>query len=272
MRGDRQRSRPRSRSGATPGCVGGGPPALDARCLRARAPWELQPRAGGAGGDGRPLPRVSAGRRRERQAGRVAAVRSAQRSRVSLPGRGGRDLDAAARRAVRRATAQALFMRPAGRPGRRQRPPGAGAADHREAGPGRFFPAAPRHAGAGPGGRRRGAGAGHRQVAVTTGAWARLQRLLDRLLPDRPLAHRPDRQRAADRALSKRGADGAAGHRPGFSPRYPRGSDPPRARALRARPFGAGRGLPDVSGAGGDSGAGQGAGPAAGRDRAGRAR
>jgi len=41
-------------------------------------------------------------------------------------------------------------------------------------------------------------------------ARARLERVLDRLLSDRPLARRSDRQRAVDRTLPERGADLAA--------------------------------------------------------------
>ena len=67
--------------------------------------------------------------------------------------------------------------------------------------------------------------------------------VLDRLLPHRPLARRPDRERALPRPLPQRGADGAAGHRPRLPARHPRGADPARARALRRRALGAGRGV-----------------------------
>ena len=46
-----------------------------------------------------------------------------------------------------------------------------------------------------------------RPGAAAAGPGPGLERLLDRLLPDRALARRPDRQRAADRALPQRGAD-----------------------------------------------------------------
>ena len=63
--------------------------------------------------------------------------------------------------------------------------------------------------------------------------------VLDRLLPHRPLARRPGRERPVPRPLPQRGADRAAGHRPRLPARHPRGADPARARALRARPLGA---------------------------------
>ena len=110
------------------------------------------------------------------------------------------------------------------------------------------------------------------RALLPAGAGAGLERLLDRLLPDRALARRPDRQRAPDRALPQRGTDLAARHRPRLSPRHPRAADPPRARALWPRPLGAGGGLPHVSRARSDPRARQGAGTAARRDRAGGAR
>ena len=65
---------------------------------------------------------------------------------------------------------------------------------------------------------------------------------------------------------------GAARHRPRLPARHPRGADPARARALRPRPRGAGRDLPDLSRARRDPRAGQGPGAARRRDRARRAR
>ena len=97
-------------------------------------------------------------------------------------------------------------------------------------------------------------------------------RLVDRLLPHRPLARRPDRQRPAARALPQRGDHDAARHRPRLPARRARGPDPARARALRARPLGARGRVPDLPGARRDPRDRQGAGPAAGGDRAGRAR
>ncbi len=57
-----------------------------------------------------------------------------------------------------------------------------------------------------------------------------------------------------------------------FPAGHPRAADPARARALRARPRGAGRGLSDLPRAGGDPRAGQGARAARRRDRARRPR
>ncbi len=96
-----------------------------------------------------------------------------------------------------------------------------------------------------------------------------LERVLDRLLPDRALPRRSDRQRAADRALSERGADLAAGHRPRLPAGHSGKADPPRARALRPRTLGPGGCLSHIPGPGRDPGAGQGAGAAPRRDRAG---
>ena len=81
----------------------------------------------------------------------------------------------------------------------------------------------------------RGASAGARGAAA--GARARVERVVDRLLPHRPLARRPGRERPLPRALPQRGALGAAGHRPRLPARHPRGADPARARALRPRPL-----------------------------------
>ena len=114
------------------------------------------------------------------------------------------------------------------------------------------------------------AGLGARAAAA--GARARLLGVLDRLLPHRPLAHRPGRQRPVPRALPQRGADRAAGHRPRLPARHPRGPDPAHPRPLRARALGAGGGVPDVPLARRDPRARQGARAAAGRARAGRAR
>ena len=96
---------------------------------------------------------------------------------------------------------------------------------------------------------------------------ARLERLLDRLLPHRPLAHRPDPERVLPGALPQRGADRAARHRPRLPARHPRRADPARARPLRARPLCVGGRLLHFRGP--QRGARlQGARPAAGRDRA----
>ena len=81
----------------------------------------------------------------------------------------------------------------------------------------------------------RGPGVG--APAAAAGARAGVERVLDRLLPHRPLARGPDRERAVARALPERGAHRAAGHRPRLPARHPRRADPARARPLRARPL-----------------------------------
>ena len=98
----------------------------------------------------------------------------------------------------------------------------------------RLLPAAPRHARAGARGGRGGARAGVVAAPAAAGARTRVERVLDRLLPHRPVARRPDRERAAPRPLPERGADRAAGHRPRLPARHPRRADPARARPLRA--------------------------------------
>ena len=115
----------------------------------------------------------------------------------------------------------------------------------------------------------RGSSAG--PPAAAARARPRLERQLDRLLPDRPLAHRPDPQPALPGALPARGDHLAARHRPRLPARHPREADPARARALRHRARGAGGGVRDVPLEGRDPRPRQGARPAGGRDRAGRA-
>ena len=69
-----------------------------------------------------------------------------------------------------------------------------------------LLPAAPRPARARARGGGRGPRAGHGARAAAAGPRPRLLGVLDRLLPHRPLAHRPDRERALPRALPQRGA------------------------------------------------------------------
>ncbi len=147
-------------------------------------------------------------------------------------------------------------------------PPGRGAAGDRLAGAERLLPAAPRPARAGPRGGGRGARAQRGPGAAAAGAGEGLQRVVDRLLPDRPLARRPDRVRAAPRALPQRGDHRAARHRPRLPARHPRRAHPARARPLRPRALGAGGRLRHLPGALGHPRPGQVAGAAAGRDRA----
>ena len=222
------------------------------------------------GGDGGALPRVSRGGGRDRAAGR--ALRFDLRSDLGYRYPGAED--------ERRCASWPSSARPActsatpaaGESAARDGPAGGGAADHRGAEPARLLPPAPRHARARTRGRGRGARPRQRPRAPAPGPRTGLERLLDRLLPDRPLARRPDRQRAADRALPQRGADLAARHRPRLPAGHPREADPPRARALRPRPLGAGRRLPHLPRARGDPRARQGARAAAGGDRASGAR
>ena len=105
-------------------------------------------------------------------------------------------------------------------------------------------------------------------LGAAAGAGEGVERVLDRLLPHRPLARRPDRERAVPRPLPQRGADGAAGHRPRLPARHPRGADPARARALRPRPLRARRGVRHLPGALGGARLRQGARAAAGGGRA----
>ncbi len=77
----------------------------------------------------------------------------------------------------------------------------------------------------------------------------RLLRRLDPLLPDRPLARRPDQAQPVPRPLPERRDRLGAGHRPRLPARYPRAADPARVRALRPRARRARRQLPDVQAA-----------------------
>ena len=171
VRGHRQRARSCPPSGPAAGRVRGGAPAHHAGCLRASAAGELQPCAGGARGDGGTLCRISRGGGRDGPAGRRAALRPRQRSRLPVSRGRGRRRHAHAGRAVRHPPARAL------RHGVRRYPragghaPGGGDADHRLAGPARFLPAAPRHARAGP--RGGGGGARNRERPRAAAARAR---------------------------------------------------------------------------------------------------
>ena len=210
--GDRQRPRARARARAAAGRVHGAAPSHDAGRVGAHAARQLLARAGLAGGDGGALPRAPGGGGGDARAGRPPAVRPERRPRVPLPGVRRRAGAQQARRAVLGSPGEALPGRPPTR-GRRARAARGGAAGDRLAGPGRLLPAAPRPAGAG----ARGGGGGARAVvgagAAAAGARARVLGVLDRLLPHRPLAHRPGVERAVPRALPQRGADRAAGHR-----------------------------------------------------------
>ncbi len=275
-RRDRRRARPLARPRRAAGRVRGAPSPPHARRLRAAATRQSQPRDDLAAGDGEPFRRPPRGRRRDAEAGRAAALRPHQRPRLPLPRRGGAGRPQATRGAVRGAPAGALWRRRAGpRAGRARR--GGGAARRRAEGDrparaGRLLPAAPRDARALARGRDRGARAGLGAGAARARPRPGLLGLLARLLSDGPLAHRSGRERAGAGPLPARGAPRAARHRPRLPPRHPRAADPARARSLRPRPRGAGRRLPDVPRARRGARAGQGARPAARRDRADRPR
>ena len=202
-----------------------------------------------------------------------AALRPHAGPRLPLPGRRGRRRRRDAGRGLPRALRGALPARAsqlrAPRPPRAWRRSCGLIAEARAVG---LLPPAPRPARARARGRRRGPRARHRPRAAAARPRPRVVRVVDRLLPHRPLARRPDRQRAAARALPQRGDHRAAGHRPRLPARRARGPHPARARALRARPLGARRRLPDLPRARRDPRARQGARPAAGGDRARRAR
>ena len=92
------------------------------------------------------------------------------------------------------------------RPRRREAeaPARGGAGDDPPPRPLRLLPPPPRPARAGPRGRGRGARPGLGPRGAAAGAGARLQRQLDRLLPDRPLPRRPGQGRPLRRPLPQR--------------------------------------------------------------------
>ena len=106
------------------------------------------------------------------------------------------------------------------------------------------------------------------RALLPPGAGPGVERQLGRLLPDRALARGPGPRRALPGALPQRGDHRRARHRPRLPARHPREADPARPRALRARALGAGRGVRDLPVARRGARPRQGAGPAAGRDRA----
>ena len=245
LRGDGQRPCAHVRARAAPGRLRGHPRAHDARRLRAPAPRQPQPRPRHAGGDGRALRRPPRGGGRDRAPGRHPALRPHQRPRLSLPRRRGRRCRSQAGRGLPRVLRGPL---PGGLEAARRgrRAPGGGAAPDRQARAVGLLPAAPRDARARPGRRRRGARDRHRPCTAAARARARVVGVLDRLLPHRPLARRPDRQQAAARALPQRGDLDAARHRPRLPARRARGPHPARARSLRARSRRARGRLPDL--------------------------
>ena len=154
-----------------------------------------------AGGDGGALPRPS---RRGRRDGARSPSGSSSTSRAtsataipapriptptaSWPSSARRGWTSAIR--TSRATAEAA------------RAPRRGAARDPRARALRLLPPPPRPARARPRGRRRGARPRLGARAAAARPRARLERQLDRLLPDRALAHRPDREQALPRAAS----------------------------------------------------------------------
>src|SRR5207244_4405965 len=121
-----------------------------------------------------------------------------------------------------------------------------------------------------PGRRRRAARLAASAGRPTARSRPRLVRLLRRVLPARPLAHRSSRYPALHRAVPERDARLGAGHRPRFPARDPRGADPAGVQAVRPRARRARllvSHLPPTLDGARDR---QGAGSAAGRDRASR--
>ena len=179
---------------------------------------------------------------------RAAPLRPHRGARLPLPRRrgprrrprAGRGLPGAAGGALRAARRQPRRGRGAAR---------AGAGDDPQPRPLRLLPPPPRPARAGPRGGARGARPRVGALGPAARPRPRLQRQLDRLLPDRPLPHRPGREGPLLRPLPQRGGRASgrrARHRPRLPARHPRGADPPRPRALRRRPLGPGRRLPDL--------------------------
>ena len=222
--GDRQRPRARALARAAAGRVRRPAPPPDAGRLGARAPRQHRPRARLPGGDGGAL-RGPPGARSPRRAALAERLRFdlTQDLGYRYPGAEDPQAGAHAGGAVPRPLRGALSARqPAPVPRRIAR-----LEEELRVidalGLRRLLPPAPRPARARARGRRRGARAGLGARAAAAGARPRLVGVLDRLLPHRPLAHRPDRERAVPRALPQRGADRAAGHRPRLPARRARG-------------------------------------------------
>ena len=204
-RGDRrhrQRPLPRRLPQPAPGRLRRGPPRHHPGGLRELAPRQLELGPRLPGGDGGALRRAPGGARRDRAPGRAAALRPDRAARLPLPRLGGpgrrpqagRDLPGAARAALRRAR----HPRRGGGTAR------GGAGDDPQARPLRLLPPPPRAARAGPRGRARGARPRVGALDPAAGAGEGLERQLDRLLPDRPLPHRPGRETPLHRPLPQR--------------------------------------------------------------------
>ena len=274
VRGHRRRPRARARQGRAAGRVRGAAPPRHARRLRAAAARQPQPRDEHAAGDGQPLRRPSRGGPRDAGAGRAADVRPDART------------SATAIRAPRTRAPRGAWPSCAGRgwtsatgDAATGRGTGASSAEARarleqelrvieQLGLAGFFllhhdmlelarevalevrgPDSVRALLA-PG---RGRGSSVSSLVCYLTGLSHIDPIANRLALGRFLHE--DLQRAAR-------------HRPRLPARHPRAADPARARALRARPRGAGGGLSDLPRARGDPRAGQGPRPARRRDRA----
>ena len=266
---DRKRSHAPALTGGAPGHAGGRAPVWLARGDRAPAARQRQrpPRSGRR--DGVALSRPPRRRGRLGRACRATSIRPHPRPRLPLSGLGGRGCRPGPRRAL--PSPPGAPLRGHARARRGHAAPGGRAGADQEAGALRLLPPALRHPRAGARCRRGGEGPRLGPDAAAPGAWARLERQLDRLLPHRPLTHRSGAQRPVPRALPERGDRRGTRHRPRLPPRHPRAADPPDPRALRLGALGAGGGLRLLPLALGGARLRQGPGAAAGRDRTGGA-
>ena len=156
-----------------------------------------------AGGDGGALRRAPRGGRRDRAPRRAAALRPHRRSSATATPAPRTRRRPRAGRALPASGSIERYARPARDRARRERRLERGAGDDPRPRPLRLLPPPPRPARAGPRGRGRGARAAARPARVLPpGPRPRLQRQLDRLLPDRPLPHRPGRERTSSPAAS----------------------------------------------------------------------
>ncbi len=255
------------RAGPAAGRLRGHRPPPDPGRLRGGAPRQPPRRAAAARGDGRPVRRPPRGGRPDPAHGRAPGVRPHPRPGLPLPRlRGvapGRDRPGRAGARVRPPARRALPQRPQARAGARAA--GRGAGPDRPPRPGRLLPAAPRHPGAGARGGAAGAPGRIGAALAAARARARLVGRLDRLLPDRALAHRPGRERPLPGALPQPRHGVGARHRPRLPARRPRAAHRGDHRPLRPRARGPGGGLPHLPHPHGDPPAGRGPGAARGR-------
>ena len=269
----RDRRRPRAPPAARPppGRARRDPQPHLARRLRAGAPRQPRVRPAPAGRDARAAP---ARRRRAHARGRrPLRVRPDPGARLPLPRllRRPRPRRRPAPRRLRPRLRRPLRERE--RPqARRAAAPRRRAGADRAARPRRLLP--PPLGGARARARVRARGARPRLAAprAAAGPRPRLERRLDRLLPDRPLARRPGRGEALARPLPQRRDGRRARHRPRLPARHPREADRRGHRALRPRARRARRELRDLPQPRRDPRRRQGARPAVRRARAARAR